>query len=78
MPPASTGVLTLSSDQGERVTLPSLHDGDEWTRFEAARRAGGGASACALRRRHERRARPRQRSRARSRSPAPARSAGPG
>lgn len=26
-------------DQGERVTLPSLHDGDEWTRFEAARRA---------------------------------------
>jgi short-subunit dehydrogenase len=26
-------------DQGERVTLPSLQDGDEWTRFEAARRA---------------------------------------
>ena len=26
-------------DQGERVTIPSLHDGDEWTRFEAARRA---------------------------------------
>jgi len=26
-------------DQGERVTLPSLPDGDEWTRFEAARRA---------------------------------------
>ena len=26
-------------DQGELVTLPSLHDGDEWTRFEAARRA---------------------------------------
>ncbi len=26
-------------DQGERVTLPSLHDGGEWTRFEAARRA---------------------------------------
>ena len=24
-------------DQGEVVTLPSLHDGDEWTRFEAAR-----------------------------------------
>ena len=24
-------------DQGELVTLPSLHDGDEWTRFEAAR-----------------------------------------
>jgi short-subunit dehydrogenase len=26
-------------DQGERVTLPSLQDGEEWTRFEAARRA---------------------------------------
>jgi short-subunit dehydrogenase len=26
-------------DQGELVTLPSLHDADEWTRFEAARRA---------------------------------------
>jgi len=26
-------------DQGELVTLPSLHDGDEWLRFEAARRA---------------------------------------
>jgi len=26
-------------DQGELVTLPSLHDGDEWTRFETARRA---------------------------------------
>jgi len=25
-------------DQGELVTLPSLQDGDEWTRFEAARR----------------------------------------
>jgi short-subunit dehydrogenase len=25
-------------DQGEAVTLPSLQDGDEWTRFEAARR----------------------------------------
>src|SRR5438445_6938439 len=73
LPPASTGVLTLSSDQGERVTLPSLHDGDEWTRFEAARRAGGGASACALRRRLERRARPRLLSRSRSRSHAHAR-----
>jgi short-subunit dehydrogenase len=29
-------------DQGELVTLPSLHDGDEWTRFEAARRAMSG------------------------------------
>jgi uncharacterized protein len=26
-------------DQGELVTIPSLHDVDEWTRFEAARRA---------------------------------------
>jgi uncharacterized protein len=26
-------------DQGERVTIPPLHDGDEWTRFEAARRS---------------------------------------
>jgi hypothetical protein len=26
-------------DQGERVTIPPLQDGDEWTRFEAARRA---------------------------------------
>jgi short-subunit dehydrogenase len=26
-------------DQGERVTLPSLQDAGEWTRFEAARRA---------------------------------------
>jgi short-subunit dehydrogenase len=26
-------------DQGELITIPGLHDGDEWTRFEAARRA---------------------------------------
>ena len=26
-------------DRGELVTIPALHDGDEWTRFEAARRA---------------------------------------
>jgi short-subunit dehydrogenase len=26
-------------DQGEQVTIPPLQDGDEWTRFEAARRA---------------------------------------
>jgi uncharacterized protein len=25
-------------DQGELVTIPPLHDGDEWTRWEAARR----------------------------------------
>jgi short-subunit dehydrogenase len=26
-------------DQGELVTIPSLQDGDEWTTFEATRRA---------------------------------------
>ena len=26
-------------DQGERVTIPGLQDGNEWTRWEAARRA---------------------------------------
>jgi short-subunit dehydrogenase len=26
-------------DQGELVTIPGLHEADEWTRFEAARRA---------------------------------------
>ena len=26
-------------DQGELVTIPSLHAGDDWIRFEAARRA---------------------------------------
>jgi len=26
-------------DRGELVTIPALHDADEWTRFEAARRA---------------------------------------
>jgi len=26
-------------DLGELVTIPGLHSGDEWTRFEAARRA---------------------------------------
>jgi short-subunit dehydrogenase len=29
----------IGLDQGELVTIPSLHDGDEWNRFEAARRA---------------------------------------
>jgi hypothetical protein len=28
----------IGLDQGERVTIPPLHDGEEWTRFEAARR----------------------------------------
>ena len=26
-------------DQGELVTIPGLHDAEEWTRFEAERRA---------------------------------------
>jgi hypothetical protein len=26
-------------DQGEVVTIPPLQDGDDWTRFEASRRA---------------------------------------
>jgi short-subunit dehydrogenase len=26
-------------EQGELVTIPSLHEGGEWIRFEAARRA---------------------------------------
>jgi hypothetical protein len=29
----------IGLDQGELVTLPSLHDGDAWLRFESARRA---------------------------------------
>jgi len=29
----------IGLDQGELVTIPGLHDGDEWTRFETARRA---------------------------------------
>ena len=29
-------------DQGELVTIPGLQDGEEWTRFEAARRAMSG------------------------------------
>jgi uncharacterized protein len=32
-------------DQGELVTIPGLHDGDEWTRFEAAAVPSPGASA---------------------------------
>jgi hypothetical protein len=26
-------------DQGELVTIPTLHDGDQWTKWEADRRA---------------------------------------
>ena len=29
----------IGLDHGEVVTIPSLHDGEEWTRFEAGRRA---------------------------------------
>ena len=29
----------IGLDQGEPMTIPGLHDGDEWTRFEAARRS---------------------------------------
>jgi short-subunit dehydrogenase len=29
----------IGLDQGKRITIPPLHDGEEWTRFEAARRA---------------------------------------
>ena len=29
----------IGLDRGELVTIPSLQDGDDWTRFEAARRA---------------------------------------
>jgi short-subunit dehydrogenase len=29
----------IGFDQGEVITIPSLQDADEWTRFEAARRA---------------------------------------
>lgn len=40
MPPEDVvDAALVGLDQGELVTLPSLHDGDEWTRFEAARRA---------------------------------------
>jgi hypothetical protein len=29
----------VGPDQGELVTIPPVQDGDEWTRFEAARHA---------------------------------------
>jgi len=35
---AMVDAALVGLDQGELVTIPSLHDGDEWTRFEAARR----------------------------------------
>jgi uncharacterized protein len=36
---AMVDAALVGLDRGELVTLPSLPDGDEWTRFEAARRA---------------------------------------
>ncbi len=38
-PEAMVDAALVGLDQGELVTIPGLHDGDEWTRFEAARRA---------------------------------------
>jgi uncharacterized protein len=38
-PEAMVDAALVGLDLGELVTLLSLHDGDEWTRFEAARRA---------------------------------------
>jgi NAD(P)-dependent dehydrogenase (short-subunit alcohol dehydrogenase family) len=41
-PPKGTALITGASiglAQSELVTIPSPHDGDEWTQFEAARRA---------------------------------------
>jgi len=39
LPEDMVDAALVGLDQGEVVTLPSLHDGDQWTRFEAARRA---------------------------------------
>jgi len=38
-PEAMVDAALAGLDEGELVTIPSLHDGEEWTRFEAARRA---------------------------------------
>jgi uncharacterized protein len=37
--PDMVDAALVGLDQGELVTIPGLHDGDEWARFEAARRA---------------------------------------
>src|SRR5262249_46459857 len=37
-PEVMVDAALVGLDQGELVTIPGLHDGDEWTRFEAARR----------------------------------------
>jgi uncharacterized protein len=39
LPEDMVNAALVGLDQGELVTIPGLHDGDEWTRFEAARRA---------------------------------------
>ncbi len=39
MPDAMVDAALAGLDQGELVTIPSLQDGEDWTRFEAARRA---------------------------------------
>jgi hypothetical protein len=39
MPDAMVDAALAGLDQGELVTIPPLQDGDDWTRFEAARRA---------------------------------------
>jgi short-subunit dehydrogenase len=38
-PEAMVDAALAGLDQGELVTIPGLHDGDQWTRFESARRA---------------------------------------
>ena len=38
LPEDMVDAALVGLDQGELVTIPGLHDGDEWTRFEAARR----------------------------------------
>jgi short-subunit dehydrogenase len=38
-PEAMVDAALAGLDQGELVTIPGLNDGDEWTRFESARRA---------------------------------------
>jgi hypothetical protein len=39
LPETTVDAALVGLDQGGRVTRPSLQDDDEWTRFEAARRA---------------------------------------
>lgn len=39
LPEDMVDAALVGLDQGELVTIPGLLDGDEWTRFEAARRA---------------------------------------